>query len=349
MLVRNVELAQKGLEDRHGQLARASGYAFYNTSRYTFERLLGDAPSLAANLRNYINGFSRNMREVVEKFDFDNTISKLEEAGLLFQVLERFKDVDLHPERVDNATMGTIFEELIRKFNESLDENPGEHFTPRDVVQLMVALLVAGDEEALRAGKPTRTICDPCCGTGGMLSIAKEQLAAVNPDADIYLFGQEVNPETFAICKSDLYMKSTTGRDAENIRFGTTLAKDSFQRAFDYQIANPPYGKDWKRDAEVVREEHALGDKGRFGAGLPRISDGQLLFLQHVPDAWIDTGKCDAKDGEVGIVGYEINFNRYFYQYTPPRPLAEIEADIRAIEKDIVRMLAEVTGSGVGD
>jgi type I restriction enzyme M protein len=228
------------------------------------------------------------MREVVEKFDFDNTLSKLDDSGLLFQVLERFKNVDLHPDKIDNPTMGTIFEELIRKFNEALDENPGEHFTPRDVVHLMVDLLLAGDEEAIRGKGVIRTVCDPCCGSGGMLSITKDHVLGtpkrpgINPSADIHLFGQEVNPETYAICKSDMFMKSKSGRDAENIRFGTTLAKDSFRRTFDYQIANPPYGKDWKRDQQAVKAEHERGRAGRFGAGLPRISDGQLLFLQHM-------------------------------------------------------------------
>ena len=278
-------------------LQGASGFAFYNTSRYDFQKLLADAPHIAQNLRNYIAGFSPNMREVIEKFDFDNTISKLDEAGLLFQVVQRFGDpkVNLHPEAVDNATMGTIFEELIRKFNEALNENPGEHFTPRDVVHLMVDLLLAGDEERLRTKGVVLSVYDPCCGSGGMLTLAKEHITAgeirdgerhgeaVNPAADTHLFGQEVNPETFAICKSDLFMKSEDGRDAENILFGSTLSNDRHAGSgFDYLIANPPYGKDWKRDQDTVRDEHDRGAAGRFGPGLPRISDGQLLFLLHM-------------------------------------------------------------------
>jgi type I restriction enzyme M protein len=644
VLATNAKFSGK-LENLDPQLRRASGFAFYNTSRYDFEKLCADAPNLARNLRNYIAGFSPNMREVVEKFDFDNTISKLDEAGLLFQVVERFKNVDLHPSVVPNPAMGTIFEDLIRRFNEALNENPGEHFTPRDVVRLMVALLVAGDEGRLRRRGVIVTVCDPCCGTGGMLTLARDHLvgdgdhSGLNPEAEVHLFGQEVNPETFAVAKSDLFMKSADGRDAEHVLFGSTLSNDRHAgRRFDYLIANPPYGKDWKRDEKAVRDEHARGAAGRFEAGLPRISDGQLLFLQHmlahmkepaeggtrvaivmngsplftgdagsgeseirrwilendwlealvalpeqlfyntgiatyiwvlsnrkpperrgkvqlldatslwvpmkksmgdkrreigdgtedkpdqiaeilalhrsftegerskiftttrfgfrkitverplrlnfqlsgeriagveeerafqnlaksrkkgaagekeieagrelqeailqvladleeetayrsrrafekklfgafravgmklaaplkkallsalserdetaeicrdkhgdpepdpelrdtesvplaetveafferevlphVADAWIDTSKRDPKDGEVGVVGYEINFNRYFYQYTPPRPLAEIEADIRAVEKDIVRLLAEVTGSGAED
>jgi type I restriction enzyme M protein len=277
------------LKNPDPQLRKASGYAFYNTSLYDFDKLLADAPSLAANLRNYINGFSPNMREVLEKFDFDNTISKLNEAGLLFQVLERFKNVDLHPDKVSNPMMGTIFEELIRKFNEALNENPGEHFTPRDVVHLMVRLLLAGDEERIGREGVVITICDPCCGSGGMLTIAKDHIngtperKGINPSADVHLFGQEVNPETWAVSKSDLFMKSAEGRDAENIAFGSTLRKDRHDgRSFDYLIANPPYGKDWKQDEEAVRSEHEKGFGGRFGPGLPRISDGQLLFLLHM-------------------------------------------------------------------
>jgi len=284
------------LEDRSGLLCAASDYRFYNTSEYTFDKLVDDAPHAAENLRNYIAGFSDNMREVIEKFDFDNTISKLDEAGLLFKVLERFRNVDLHLDNVDNATMGTIFEELIRKFNEALNENPGEHFTPRDVVHLMVDLMLAGDEQAIAGMNAIRTIYDPCCGSGGMLTIAKGHITEgitneddvviqepINVQADIHLFGQEVNPETFAICKSDLFMKSKTGLDAENIAYGSTLSADRHeQRSFDYMITNPPYGKDWKMDQEAVKSEAERGNAGRFGVGLPRISDGQLLFLQHL-------------------------------------------------------------------
>src|SRR5215813_4570598 len=295
VLERQGQLKGKGLEDLDAQLRRASGFAFYNTSRYDFEKLLADAPHLATNLRNYIAGFSPNMREVLERFDFDNTISKLDEAGLLFKVLERFKNVDLHPDKIDNPTMGTIFEELIRKFNEALNENPGEHFTPRDVVHLMVDLMLAGDADRIGHRGVVCTVYDPCCGSGGMLMIAKEHVTIglrkngdllrgpINKDAEIHLFGQEVNPETWAVSKSDFFMKDPTGRDADNIAFGSTLSKDRHaNRHFDYLIANPPYGKDWKRDEDEVRAEHARGAGGRFSPGLPRISDGQLLFLLHM-------------------------------------------------------------------
>ena len=297
VLQRQIDLQHRGLEDLHQQLCATSGFAFYNISRYDFRALLDDSPSLAPNLRNYIAGFSPNMREVLERFDFDNTISKLDEGGLLFQVMERFQNIDLHPDQIDNATMGTLFEELIRKFNEAMNENPGEHFTPRDVVHLMVDLMLAGDEEYIRGEGIVRTIYDPCCGSGGMLTIAKEHICTgnrengnlliepVNPKAEIHLFGQEVNPETWAVSKSDLFMKDPTGRDGDNIFFGSTLSRDRHAgKSFDYQIANPPYGKDWKRDANAVRNEHGIGTAGRFGPGLPRISDGQLLFLLHMLD-----------------------------------------------------------------
>jgi type I restriction enzyme M protein len=282
VLETNTRLKGK-LENLAPQLQAASGYAFYNTSLYNFDKLLGDSPNLAANLKNYINGFSDNMREVIEKFDFNNTIDKLDEAGLLFLVVEKFKNIDLHPEKVSNHDMGYVFEELIRKFNEALNENPGEHFTPREVIQLMVNLQLAQDIEALSKNHIIRTVYDPCCGSGGMLTTAKERIHEINENAKAHLFGQEVNPETFAICKSDLYMKSADGRDAENILFGSTLAEDKHaDKRFDYLLANPPYGKDWNRDKEKVEAEFERGTAGRFCAGLPRISDGQLLFLQQM-------------------------------------------------------------------
>src|SRR6266853_2040750 len=295
VLAKQGELRDKKLENLDPQLRKVSGFAFYNTSRYDFEKLLADAPHLAANLRNYIAGFSPNMREVLERFDFDNTITKLDEAGLIFQVLERFKNVDLHPDKIDNPTMGTIFEELIRKFNEALNENPGEHFTPRDVVHLMVDLMLAGDEAEIRSKRAIRTVYDPCCGSGGMLLITKEHITIglrkngevlrppINARAEIHLFGQEVNPETWAVSKSDLYMKDPTGRDADNIAYGSTLSHDRHaDKSFDYLIANPPYGKDWKRDEDAVKAEHARRSEERFAPGFPRISDGQLLFLLHM-------------------------------------------------------------------
>ncbi len=292
VLERYAQLKGK-LADPHGQLCRASGFAFYNTSRYDFSRLLADPPSLAANLQAYIAGFSRNMADVLDCFGFRNSIRVLDEGRLLYQVVQRFGDIDLHPDKVDNATMGTVFEELIRKFNESLNENPGEHFTPRDVVHLMVDLMLAGDEDHIARQGAIHTIYDPCCGSGGMLMIASEHIAkgrtigdkvvrrAINPGADIHLFGQETNPETWAIARSDLYIKDPTGRDAENIKRGSVLRHYHDDR-FDYLITNPPYGKNWSVDKDAVKAEHQRGSAGRFGPGLPRINDGQLLFLLHL-------------------------------------------------------------------
>lgn len=274
----------KKLDNPDALLRKASGYAFYNTSRYDFERLVADPSNLPANLRHYIASFSPNMREVIEKFDFDNTITKLVEADLLYLVVERFKNVDLSPASIDNHAMGTVFEELIRKFNEALNENPGEHFTPRDVVSLMVDLMLAGDEARLSEPGKAVTVYDPCCGSGGLLTITKDHIRdAISEDVRVMLFGQEVNPETFAIAKSDMYMNDPAGLDADNIAFGTVLGEDKHAgKHFDYLIANPPYGKDWKRDEAAVKAEYDRGFAGRFGPGLPSISDGQMLFLEHL-------------------------------------------------------------------
>ena len=217
------------LDDPSGQLRKASGFSFYNTSKYDFETLLDEPQQIAANLKAYINGFSDNMRDVIEKLDFENTIDKLETANLLFKVIERFADksnADLSPEAITNHEMGYVFEELIRKFNESLDQNPGEHFTPREVIRLMAALMTHHDHDELKEDGVIRTVYDPCCGSGGMLTIGKEQIQTINKDAEVHLFGQEVNPQTYAMCKSDLYMKSVDGRDADNVAFGSTLSND---------------------------------------------------------------------------------------------------------------------------
>lgn len=274
----------KKLDNPDALLRKASGYAFYNTSRYDFERLVADPSNLAANLRHYITCFSPNMREVVEKFKFDGTIDALVEADLLYLVMERFKNVDLSPESIDNHAMGTVFEELIRKFNEALNENPGEHFTPRDVVALMVDLMLCGDQEKLQTPGRAVTVYDPCCGSGGLLTVSKDHiLADISADVRVVLYGQEVNPETFAIAKSDMFMNDPAGLDADNIAFGSVLSDDKHpEKHFDYLIANPPYGKEWKRDQQAVEQEYQRGYVGRFGAGLPKVNDGQLLFVQHL-------------------------------------------------------------------
>jgi len=213
----------------------------------------------------------------------DLAAAKLDEADLLYLVVRRFHEVDLHPDTVKNHTMGLIFEDLIRRFNEALDENPGEHFTPRDVVRLMARLMIEPDKKELRTPYKTKTICDPCCGTGGMLTVAQGLIKELSDTADVHLYGQEVNPQTFAVTKSDLFLSTPSGREAANVFFGSALSNDRHDGTeFDYLLANPPYGKDWKRDQDAVRDEHALGEAGRFAPGLPRISDGQTLFLMHM-------------------------------------------------------------------
>ncbi len=296
----------KQLSNPMGLLSNASGYAFYNISPFTFERLLNDPSNLAPNLRSYINDFSPNMREVLEKFGFNNTIKELDEAGLLYAVMERFKDIDLHPDKVSNMEMGYIFEELIRKFNEALNENPGEHFTPREVIRLMVAITLAKDTDISKEGI-IRKIYDPCCGTGGMLTTARDLILDANPTAQVHLYGQEVNRETFAVCKSDLYIKSTeNGRDVDNIRFGSTLSNPVHTHEnFHHTYANPPYGKDWKRDEDAITHEADL-PAGRFVAGLPRISDGQLLFLQEM------LSHMDNPEENIGYVSIVMNGSPLF-------------------------------------
>jgi type I restriction enzyme M protein len=273
----------RGLGNPDALLRSASGFSFYNTSRYDFDALVGDSRDLARNLKAYIQGFSPNMRQVLEKFAFNATIDKLAEKNLLFLVLEKFNTIDLHPDVVGNHEMGYIFEELIRRFNEALNENPGEHFTPREVIQLMVDAIILPDRERLQPSGYVVLLYDPCCGSGGMLTTGKERILEINPQAQVELYGQEVNDETYAICKSDLYMKSADGRDAEHIALGNTLKEDAHPHGrFDYMLANPPYGKEWKGEQAAVEEEAKRGYHGRFGAGTPRISDGQLLFLQHM-------------------------------------------------------------------
>jgi type I restriction enzyme M protein len=265
------------------RLGAAANAAFFSAAPYPFQRLPDDPAHLAENLHACVAAFNPAIRELLAHFELERTIRRLDQAGLLLPVVERFAAVDLHPERVSHHAMGAIFEELVRKFNEALDEHPGEHFTPREVVQLMTALLIAPDRERLRASGVAVSIADPCCGTGGMLFTAQDTILELNPSADVRLFGQEINPHTYAICQADLLLKNPTGYDPANIRLGSTLSADGHAGLrFDYQLTNPPYGKDWRADRAAVLREAALGRAGRFGAGVPRVSDGQLLFLQHM-------------------------------------------------------------------
>lgn len=262
-------------------LNKAAGYNFHNKSQFDFDKLIADPNNLASNLRNYINGFSEDAREIIEQFEFDNQITKLDDENLLFIVLKRFQEVDLHPKVVSSMDMGYMFEELIRKFAELSNETAGEHFTPREVIKLMVNLLFMDDRDALTKKGIVKTIYDSCAGTGGMLSVAEEYLHELNPDARLEVFGQELNPESYAICKSDLLIK---GQNPSNIKRGNSISEDQLpNEKFDYLITNPPFGVKWEKFAKVVRDEHeSKGFGGRFGAGLPSVSDGSFLFLMHL-------------------------------------------------------------------
>jgi len=285
VLKKAADLKKAGIVNVDGQLRRASRYAFYNTSRYDFQKLSDDSKNVAKNLINYINGFSENVRDILDKFNIRNTINLLDQKDLLFRLIGKFVDpkVDLHPDALSNHDVGYVFEELIRRFNEQSNENPGEHFTPREVIRLMVRLVLNGDRDILKRQAVLRTVYDPACGTGGMLSIAKEYvLTEFNPEADIRLFGQDVNDETYAVCKCDMLIKGDD-RDADNIKNRSTLSEEGHPgKTFDYQLSNPPYGKDWKKDADAIKAEIKNQRGGRFVAGTPRISDGQMLFLQHM-------------------------------------------------------------------
>ncbi|MDH0051356.1 type I restriction-modification system subunit M [Comamonas terrigena] len=262
-------------------LLRKSGQSFYNTSPLDLKTLLGDADHIAQNLYSYVQAFSPAVRDVFERFEFHIQVERLAKAGLLYQVTEKFAQIDLHPDRVSNMQMGLVFEELIRKFSEISNETAGEHFTPREVIRLMVNLIFIEDDDILSKPGVVRTIYDPTAGTGGMLSVAGEYLAEHNPQARLTVFGQELNPESYAICKADMLIK---GQDVGNIAFGNTLSEDGHAtKHFDYMLSNPPFGVEWKKVEKEVRKEHEQqGYNGRFGPGLPRVSDGSMLFLLHL-------------------------------------------------------------------
>ena len=262
-------------------LCRVTGVPFYNTSRYTFEKLKGDPNNIAANLTNYIKGFSTRAREIIEHFGFEEHIAKLDKADRLYLVVSKFCDIDLHPHTVSNIEMGYIFEELIRRFNEASNEEAGDHFTPREVIRLMVNLLFMPDGDILTTKGIVKTLYDPACGTGGMLSVAEDYVRELNPDARLEVFGQDYNAQAYAICGSDMMIK---GQDIEHIAFGDSFTDDRFPRhKFDYMLANPPFGVEWKPEEDFIKREHEeQGFGGRFGAGLPRINDGSLLFLMHM-------------------------------------------------------------------
>ena len=263
-------------------LIRKAGQSFYNTSPLDLSTLLGDQDHIRENLYAYIQGFSPAARDIFERFDFHTQVERLAKAGLLYLVTEKFAHIDLHPNTVDNAQMGLVFEELIRKFAEISNETAGEHFTPREVIRLMVNLLFIEDDDVLTSGNAVvRTVYDPTAGTGGMLSAAGEYLHEHNPNARLTMFGQELNDESYAICKADMLIK---GQDVGNIVVGNTLSEDGHgARKFDYMLSNPPFGVEWKKVEKEVRKEAAdKGFDGRFGPGLPRVSDGSMLFLLHL-------------------------------------------------------------------
>lgn len=269
----------KTLPMRDVLLRKVSGYEFYNNSKYTFEKLLDDPDNIEENFHDYLNGFSENVRDIIEKFKFDGHIDTMANKGILYIVIKEFTSTraNLHPDVISNLEMGYIFEEIIRRFSESHNEDAGQHYTPREVIRLMVNILFYDDSSTLSGKNIARTIYDPACGTGGMLSVAEEYLHELNSSTELMSFGQELNDQTFAICKADMLIK---GNNADFIKDGNTLSDDQFEgQKFDYIISNPPFGREWKNEKRVVEDEAKRGFAGRFGAGLPAASDGQMLFL----------------------------------------------------------------------
>jgi type I restriction enzyme M protein len=280
VLAKHKQLKGK-VENVETPLQIIAGQHFYNTSPLTFTKLLDDPSNIADSLNLYIGGFSEAAKDIIDKFDFGIQVDRLRRANLLYQVVGKFAEIDLHPEAVSNIEMGYLYEELIRKFSELSNETAGEHFTPREVIRLMVNLLFIDDEDVLTKPGIVKTLCDPACGTGGMLSVAEDHLRALNPEARLEVFGQELNAETYAVCRSDMMLK---GQDASHIAYGNSFSEDHHEgERFDYLLANPPFGVEWKKVQDEVRKEaETKGFNGRFGAGLPRINDGSFLFLQHM-------------------------------------------------------------------
>jgi type I restriction enzyme M protein len=272
-----------GLPVRASLLRNKAGhqYSFWNESRFDLKTALGDSENLAANLLDYVTGFSENVKDIFDKYKISDRIAELDEHNLLFLVTQRFAEVDLSPAKVPNEQMGHIFEELIRKFAEASNETAGEHFTPRDVIELMVDILLAPESDTLAKANVVRSVYDPTAGTGGMLSVAEDHIRSANPSATLTLAGQEINPQSYAICKADMTVK---GQSVDAIVFGDTLLSDGHTgNTFSYCLSNPPFGVDWKKQQKAVTEEHTLrGYAGRFGPGLPRVSDGSMLFLLHL-------------------------------------------------------------------
>ena len=270
--------AALSMQNKEKLLEKTAGLPFYNVSRQDFTTIASDATSVAKNLRDYVNGFSDSVREILSQFGFDNQVTRLAEAKLLYQVVGRFakmRDLD----KLKNHEMGYVFEHLIRKFAEDSNETAGEHFTPREVIELIVDLLIAPDEHIITGAGQVINILDPACGTGGMLTTAADHIRSINQGAEVYLFGQELNGESWAVCESEMLLRNQRG----TVKLGNSFSSDKFRsRKFDYMLANPPFGVEWKKVKEEVETEAEIGHAGRFGAGLPRINDGSFLFLQHM-------------------------------------------------------------------
>jgi len=273
------------------RMYQVTGVPFYNISKLVFSKLLDDPNQIAPNLNGYINGFSQNVREIFERFEFSDEIRKMAEKNLLYEVIKKFSNADLSPEKIDNLQMGYIFEELIRIGAEQSNEEAGHHYTPREVIQLMVSLLLSPEDDLAQSYK-VKMIYDPACGTGGMLSEAEKYILELNSDAQPHLFGQDYNDESWAICKSDMLIK---GEETDNVKLGNSFTQDGFcDERFDYMLANPPFGVSWKQEEKYIKDEaDTMGYNGRFGAGLPRVNDGALLFLQHM----IFKMRAPAEDG----------------------------------------------------
>ena len=281
VLEANEKLKEQGFEGevRDGALQRASGYAFYNTSKFDFARLLADPDNIAENFDDYMKGYSDNVKDIIENFEFADQVKKMVVGNVLYVVIQEFnsKKGEMSPDKITSADMGYIFEELIRKFSESYNEEAGAHFTSRDIIYLMTELLIAPEKEDIKANGCYKTAYDMTMGTSQMLGCLTERVKEINEDADLTCFGQEFNPETYAIAKADMLIK---GGNASGMKYGDTLSEDAYYGyEFDYIISNPPFGIDWKREKDAVEKEAKLGYEGRFGPGLPTISDGQMLFM----------------------------------------------------------------------
>jgi type I restriction enzyme M protein len=288
------ELLQSGIDDPTPIIRKKTGLNFFNYSPYDLTRLKSDPNGLKINFPNYLNGYSDNVHQILENFQLDKPVEKLIKNKKLYSLIDKFTEVDLHPDKIDNHTMGSIFEELLRKFSEMSNETSGEHYTPRDIVKLLVSLVFSGDEDNLKGEGIIRSIFDPCCGTGGMITIGKEWVNEnISDDVMFQLYGQELNPQTFSICKSDFLI---TGEDPERIKLGSSLSNDQHEgRKFDYMITNPPFGVSWKSEQSYINEE-SKNPLGRFSVGTPRSSDGSLLFLQHM------ISKMKPEGSRIGVV-----------------------------------------------